>query len=225
MRRAYDGRDLPWKETAGPAGSATERTSITEYDPNGNLRREVRPAGVNELTKTPNTPDDGGPVTPTSEATRNATVSEYSPDNILTARHLPWDKQAAGAPGAGSAADVQNARRFRQDFNLEASGRGRVASIDAPYEWRQNPDGTLFKEGASRTAYTHYDTGWIRSASDPKVTHPDDPTQSYDHALDYEYSARGEQTAWRSDRGRTLTRDYAPNGVLLARTAEQAQTR
>gem|GEM_PF-6680547 len=43
---AYDGRDLPWRETVGEGDY--RRTTVSEYDPNGNLRRIVAPRGVSE---------------------------------------------------------------------------------------------------------------------------------------------------------------------------------
>jgi YD repeat-containing protein len=48
----FDGRDLPWSATLGST-SSDSRTTVTEYDQNGDLRRSVENAGVNPSTGLP----------------------------------------------------------------------------------------------------------------------------------------------------------------------------
>ena len=197
--RTFDGRDLPWAETTG--SGAHERTSVREFDPNGNLRREVNPAGVDPATKLPRVADAGdGAVPGTSTATKNATVREFSADNLLTSIHLPWGDR-----------DAADQRRYRQDFLLDT--RGRVQSIDAPYEWT--------KPGvkAARTSYTHFDSGWIKTNSDQDVIDPDTGAPVSDQMLSYDYDRRGLQTLWKSSTNRQMTRTYFPNGKLRERRA------
>ena len=197
--RTFDGRDLPWSETTG-AGEH-ERTRVREFDGNGNLRREVNPRGVDPTTKLPRTTDDGeGAVSRTSLATKHATVREFSADNLLTSIHLPWGER-----------DAQDRKRFRQDFLLDA--RGRVQSIDAPYDWTDSA------AKAGRTSYTHYDNGWIKTTSDQEVVDPDTGHRVYEQLLSYDYDRRGLQTLWRSSVNREMTRAYFPNGKLREREA------
>ena len=179
-----------------------ERTRVREFDGNGNLRREVNPRGVDPTTKLPRTTDDGeGAVSRTSLATKHATVREFSADNLLTSIHLPWGER-----------DAQDRKRFRQDFLLDA--RGRVQSIDAPYDWTDSA------AKAGRTSYTHYDNGWIKTTSDQEVVDPDTGHRVYEQLLSYDYDRRGLQGArWRSSVNREITRAYFPNGKLREREA------
>lgn len=129
----YDGRDLPWSETTG-AGSGQPRTTVTEFDGNGNLRREVRPLGVPEGDVLPATADDGGALTSNSEATKHATVMEYSADDLLLTRHLPWGER-----------DAKDCERYHQDFHRDA--RGWVTELDSISQ-----DGEARRRRATRTS-------------------------------------------------------------------------
>lgn len=190
MTRRFDGRDLLWAETTGSGSDS--RTTVTEYDPNGNLRRTVKPAGVDEDTRRPRFGDDG------ADATREAELREYSPDNLLTSVLMPWGMR-----------DEKDQKRYRQDFTLDE--RGHVESIDSPYP--------LGAAKAGRTSYTHFDTGWIRSQTDPALRDPDTSAPIYDQAMTYDYDRRGNQTLWRSDKGRKVTRAFYPSGMLERREA------
>ena len=197
--RTFDGRDLPWVQTTGTG--ADERTTVREFDANGNLRREVNPPGILASTKRPLEGDSGdGAVAVNSTATKHATVREYSADNLLTSVHLPWGDR-----------DAADQRRYRQDFLLDA--RGRVQSIDAPYDW-SDPNAK-----AARTSYAHYDTGWIQTSSDQKVTDPDTGQPVDGQMLTYDYDRRGLQTLWKSSTSREMQRIYFANGKLRERKA------
>ncbi len=198
--RAYDGRDLPWTETVGTGDHA--RTSVTEHDPNGNLRREVRPAGVDEdATPLPEHADSSDQTgSPTDDALSHSIVREYSADNQQTTVHLPIS-------GSGD-------ERYRQAFGYDA--RGRLDQADAPRTTAQ---------AISRTAYSHLDSGWISSSTDPTLV-PHNGKPQYDQRLAYEYDDAGNQTLWKSQKGsadrRVMTRSYYPNGLLHIRRAEAA---
>jgi len=129
-------------------------------------------------------------------------VREYSPADQLSTVHLPFGTR-----------DAEDAKRYRQDFTRDA--RGRVSSIDAPYEWT-NPSAKT-----SRTTYTHYETGWTKTQTDPKLVDPDTQAPVYDQTLTYAYDPRGNQTLWRSDQGREVRRRFAPNDTLSERSAEK----
>jgi RHS repeat-associated protein len=203
VRRRYDGRDLPWVETVGTGDDA--RTTVTEFDPNGNLRRVVQPEGISDATGLPATTDPGGAIDDrTSDnqrlATRNATVREYSAEGLLTSIHLPWGED-----------DDEDRRRYRED--IVRDGLGRIVAIDAPYAWA---DG---QRASVRTAYDHYDTGWIKTARDMRRTGPGESDFATDHVSTYAYDGRGLQTRWRQDGRREARRSYYPNGLLERRTA------
>ncbi len=68
--------------------------------------------------------------------------------------------------------DEKDQKRYRQDFTLDE--RGHVESIDSPYP--------LDAAKAGRTSYTHFDTGWIRSQTDPELRDPDTSAPIYDLA-------------------------------------------
>ncbi|HEX8103183.1 MAG TPA: RHS repeat-associated core domain-containing protein [Solirubrobacteraceae bacterium] len=230
--RTYDGRGLPWTETTG---TSRQRTTITEYDPIGNLRRVVNPEGV--LSGQPKTADAAPLTTSPSdqahrddpalrEATRNSTVFEYSEDNLLTSVHMPWDDQDTML-GAESGAG-QDRQRYRQDFALDA--RGRVKSIDAPYEWTlsthercaERPQTTENPGCTARTGYEYYETGWIRTSSDPVSVNPSSKRRGGGRRISYAYDRRGLQNRWEvyandGQRQRTITRAFFDNGLLRHR--------
>jgi RHS repeat-associated protein len=196
----YDGRDLPWKTTNGDPGSQSRRTTVTEFDANGNLRRTVKPSGV-DANGDPTTPDQQEGATVGSAATRHATVREYSPDDILTSIHLPWGTN-----------DTEDQRQYREDFSLD--NRGRVSCVDDIHE----EAGTA---ATTRTRYERYDTGWIKSVSDPQDANRGSACMAQTANINYRYDKRGLQTEWRTQRtmfGRLIKRDFYENGLLSQRT-------
>jgi RHS repeat-associated protein len=210
--RTYDGRDLPWKDTTGSGDD--QRTTVTEYDAYGDLRRSVNPAGVSsDGSNMPKHADVAQLVTPSSDsanpelktATEQASLFEYSPDGQLTTAYMPWGDK-----------DTKDGRRYRQDFHLDDLGR--VDGVSTPHEWDDGVDHT-------HTAYSHYDTGWVRTSTDY-------PTAQFgNEKVEYQYDGAGNQTRWcaepvsspgcGSDSRRIVTRDYFPSGDLKSRTAEQ----
>ena len=75
-RTTHDGRDLPWAQSTGTGPEA--RTSVTEFDGNANLRREVKPGGVEEATKLPLAADPGGSPSASSEAAKQDIASPFT---------------------------------------------------------------------------------------------------------------------------------------------------
>ncbi|MBA2764348.1 MAG: RHS repeat protein, partial [Thermoleophilaceae bacterium] len=147
---SYDGRDLLWKETVGEGDY--RRTTITEYDPNGNLRRTVNPIGVSDAGE-PAATDDGSDGWANAE---HASVNLYDADDQLTATLMPWGTEGDSSDPNGVGQASENSEHWRQDRRYDE--RGRLIAISSPYE-----DGAA---GERRfTTYTHYDTGWIRSNS------------------------------------------------------------
>jgi RHS repeat-associated protein len=192
--REFDGRDLPWTETVASNDGA--RTTTTEFDPNGNLRRTINPIGVGADAPTADSATQEG--APPGDAARNATVREFSADNLLTTEWLPR---------SGS-----NDPAWRRTFGYD--GRGRADKIVAPYH-----------DDASRTTqsvYTRFDTGWIKTASDQAHTTGDGYGQR--SLSTYDYDRRGHQTLWQSGTGRRVNRAYYPNGLLRERTARHSDT-
>ncbi len=191
--RTFDGRDLIWTETTGASGNGPDmlRTRVFEFDPNGLLRRVVRPAGVDPATRLPNFTYASDPeVTTGPDAAKNATVYEYgAPDPTLrTSTRLAWNTD-------------DGAKRYRQDFGYDALGR--LDKIDAPYDGAAGA-----APAAARTAYTYLDTGWPKTATDNWQT------------LTYDYDRRGLQTLWESNKGRKITRTYWPSGMPKSRLGE-----
>ena len=160
---SYDGRGLPWSTTIG-AGTAAERTTVQEFDPNGNLRRTVNPKGL-DASGIPLTEDPGyasgvgiGPEQSpadlaASNAALHATVAVYDSDDRLRTLHLPYPNHAPAAEVAGEDApaaykaadaddpnhvnhDALNERRYRQNFSYDP--RGRIEAITSPY-WSRPP--------------------------------------------------------------------------------------
>lgn len=204
-RQTYDGRDLRWATTTG-TGDA-ERTRVSEYDGAGNVRREVNPAGVGadglpehpdaDPAKQITDPSAAGDQSDVSvkEASHDATVHEYSPDNVETARHLAW----------GTRSD-EDGDRYRIDYDLTSDGLGHVRRITTPYKWAAG------ETGATADLYSYYDTGWTRSAQD-----------SGGDTVDYAYDEAGDQTVWRvgpeGSPTREVTRHFWPSGTLQKRVA------
>jgi RHS repeat-associated protein len=217
-RLSYDGRDLPYSMTTGTG--AHERTTITEFDPNGNLRRRITPRGVTRVDgrPLPAWPDTGEPRNATSQTSKHATVFEYDADNLLRAVHQPWGDTIPGDQWSD-----QNGRRYVQE--LDRDERGRIIRVtpshdpDDPYEAAQI--------GRRQTQYTHFQNGWIKTATDPD--HEGDGNATVNR-LRYRYDRRGHQIEWRFERQegtadpvlkREITRVFAPNRTLSTRGARR----
>lgn len=184
------GRDLPWTETTGSSDNGDDdrrRTKVTEYDPNGYLRRTVNPAGVDAGTGRPKfSYTSDAQVTSDPDAAKDATVYEYANNDpsLRTSKRLAWGDRGG-----------QDSKRYRQDFGYD--DRGRIETIDPPHEGTPNPDG--------RTTYSYFEPGWVKSAKDKYQT------------ISYDYDGRGDQKLWESDGGRKMTRSYWPSGKLRTR--------
>ena len=221
----YDGRDLLWANSTddGLGTSTSARTTVTEYDANGNLRRTVNAKGVG-ATGLPTTSDDGeSAVTPGSTANLNATVREYDANGLLTNVDQP---KGANAPTGN------DDHLFRTDFGY--TNAGFITSVSLPYDATVIP-----AETPLTTTYVHYENGWIRSASDPSHvpaappgTPPGTPPTATVQTLAYAYDHRGHQTSWTRDAkptdstppsepSRTIARTFATDGVLLTRSANK----
>jgi RHS repeat-associated protein len=207
--RTFDGRDLPWTETAndGRDTATSARTTLTEYDANGNLRRTVNPSGYSSTIPA----DDGeSPVGTTSSANRDATVREYDTNDLLT--HVDQPK---GAPSATSNDD----HLFRTDYTY--TNAGFIQTVSLPHD-------VTAPEPALSTTYIHNDNGWIASSSDP--VHLTADSTAAIQKLTYAYDRRGNQTSWVRDArresngtivepSRSISRTFSADGVLTERTA------
>ena len=240
----YDGRDLPWKETkfgdvAGEDGGNDSRTTITEYDPLGNLRREIHPRANGSYAVDPGVDfTRGGQGAVDGEAaTKNATVYEYSPDDIRTAIHLPWDEEDREADNDDPDTDPELSR-YRQDFDLDPVGR--VERIVPTRDWTE--PGSKNDPEAKPTTYEYYSNGWISKSAentDPDATprnRPErpndagnrDPDIAAEQTTSYDYDARGYQTSWESvskldgeTETREVSRTYYPSGQLESRVGSR----
>ena len=201
----YDGRDLPWARTRGTG--ANKRTTITEFDAYGQVRREINPAGVDDSGTRPvaRWGDDanGQQAGASAQANHYATVRSYDSDGLLTDVDFPWGANlSVGGPDPGTT-------RYRQ--HVQRDGRGRVQWIDPAFPVGDDP-------AKRRTEYTYFDTDWVKTSKDPSVAAATDP---YDQTLTYEYDPRGLQTKWiSSKRARVVTREFWPNGRLKRRIAD-----
>ena len=226
--RVYDGRGLPWKETIGTDDGngdtgGDRRTTVREFDANGNLRRVVNPKGVG-ADGNPNNLDDGtsGANPDTSDnirrASEHATVRVYDDDNLLTHEYLPWGNKTIDRP-EGTPDDEQDKQRYKQRFDRDS--RGRVRNLFAAH-----PVGG---EQAPQVSYTYFDTDWVASSSDQQVEDPDSGRVIYSQLVRYDYDERGVQSLWRTknadedSRGREVRRRFYPNGTLRSREAEKVK--
>lgn len=211
ITRTFDGRDLPWTvSTNDGLGNPTKRTTVTEFDANGDLRRTVNPAGVgsNDL---PNSSDDGeGALSITSPANRDATVREYDENGLMLHVDLP-----KGPTTSGSNDD----HLFRSDYTYTPVGF--IDTISLPHDITTG-------EPAVLTAYGHLRNGWLRSASDPAhvAAGSQAPVQQ---VLRYTYDNRGDQTSWTRDAQngepvRIITRTFATDGTLSSRIATKGSS-
>ena len=211
--RTYDGRDMPWTDTNGSGANA--RTTVKEFDGNGDLRREVNPAGVDPATSLPKHADTAPLVPPTDAsgdtalktATEQASLYDYSPDGQLTTRYMPWGDK-----------DARDGLRYRQDYAFDTLGR--VQSVSSPHDVGDTADHT-------HTTYSYYDNDWIRTSTDK-------PENLFgNEKAEYQYDRTGNQTKWCAEptgasgcndasTRRIVTRAYYPSGDLKSRTAESS---
>lgn len=199
--QTFDGRDALKSTTAGALSSGHDDRTTTayEYDQIGNLRRVVDPKGL--AGGEPTLPDNGD-STPTSDATKNATVFVTDADNMAIDRWLPWDDDDRPAP-------ADPPRKLRQHF--ERDGFGRVERIDAPHT-------TSDDSNTTRVKYEYFDNGWISHATDAYWDTGDNAWHDRPSAS-YEYDLRGNQTEWTISGATDVTREYWPNGLLGRRHA------
>ncbi|MCP9491792.1 MAG: hypothetical protein MSC31_18245, partial [Solirubrobacteraceae bacterium MAG38_C4-C5] len=190
----HDARGLAWRTTRSGEAIEKPRVSITEYDANGNVRREVNPVGVNQDSALPIAPDDGSETAANLEAaSRDATVRTYDADDLQVSERLAW-RDSEG----------RSDERWMREWSRD--GQGWVTSIGLPRE--------VGGESVGTQRYDHNAAGWITSSTD-------------DAGIDttYSYNRQGQQERWRSehanenDRGRDLTFEYWPNGLLARRSA------
>ena len=223
----HDGRGLPWRTTVRRASASVgeksqRRVSINEHDANGNLRREVRPAGVDQDTRLPRAVDSGSDASANLEtASRGATVHVYSADDLKIRERLPWDAKRDQSANVVDDSDGRYERRFERADNSD--GRiGRLTGVTMPY--------AVGADTVLRTTYEYNDAGWITKTSDtkrvPRIGAPDDQTTAFTYA----YDEQGNQLRWRSknysrnDRGRELRFDWWPNGQMQRRSAVKPLT-
>ncbi len=204
----YDGRDMPWATTT--SGDKT-RTQLTEFDQNGNPRRSLTPSGVDGDTKRASITDTGGPVDARSDAAKNATVREYTPDNVLQKTWLPW-----GDDNPSDLKNPSNSTRFHQDFGID--NLGRTTTVGTPTDAAQ--------ADSNPTRYGYYENGWIKTSTDPSIAASGD---DYRHTVSYSYDHRGNQTRWDStgsdaQAARHITRGFYPDGLLQSRAASAPNT-
>jgi RHS repeat-associated protein len=205
--RTYDGRGLPHTESMFEGepdpGQRGRWIKVTEYDPNGNLRRTIGKSGLYEIEtgrwEPYGDPDNNLAVEPDVEATQRATVNVYNADNLIISQWRPTDS-STGRP--------QDEKRYHQDYNR--NGRGHIESIDAAREGTSR---------VTRTQYAHYDNGWIEYSTDKYST--SDSNDQFNNAahFEYTYDGRGNQLSWLTDM-REVTRSFYPNGLLRTKTAE-----
>lgn len=199
----HDGRGLPWRTTvSGGSGTAAKsESSIVEHDPNGNLRRSINPAGLNQ-DRLPVRVDNGTNDDATlATASEDATVRTYTEDDLVSRELMPWK-------GSGDT-------RYERRWEREAS-QGWVTGIKSPFR--------VGAETVFRTTYAHNDAGWVTSASDETRAERTDE-EKLRSAFRYSYDQRGAQIRWRSehagqdDRGRDLRWTHWPNGLVRKRSA------
>ncbi|MCW2986565.1 MAG: repeat protein, partial [Conexibacter sp.] len=218
----YDGRGLRNRTTQGHAASGGfstagtgPRTTLTEYDANGNLRRFVDPSGVTmsgtgaSQSWTPTNPDvigDNLTSTASNDAV-HATVYDY------TDRTNSYSAGESGEPTAiyqprASTSDPVLAEKV--DFDPLAQTRT-IWTID-----NVNASSPF----SVHTSYDRLPNGWISSSQDfaTATTQINSNTYNYDQA--------GSQLSWKLDPDVTVTtnkiskidREYWPNGAMKTRT-------
>jgi RHS repeat-associated protein len=214
-RTVFDGRGMPWKSTVG-TGDDDERTSIVEYDPNGNLRRIVNPRGVNQATDNAHRSEEDG----IGPATENATLLRYDAHDLLMAERMPWNSD--------------DQRRFRRLFlrgdGVESTDNRlrRLISIVSPHTVdSDDADDEEVEDRVTRVSFRYWDTDWIRSISDKKLVDLDSNKAVESRLIENDYDRRGAQVEWKtkhhkeSEAGRHITRAFWPSGELRSRTAKK----
>jgi RHS repeat-associated protein len=207
----FDGRGFLWKTTSGTGNAA--RTRIVEYDPNGNLRRLVNPLGVdaNGNARVNDTGEDENQNL--VNASKNATVFRYGNNDLLLARRMPWNSDT-----------TENQRKYRTLFQRN-DPLARVTSILSAHE--VTDEGQPDDNKVPRTSYSYYDTDWIASISDQKLSDPESEVIFENRLIDFDYDKRGAQIEWKSKNagedsaGRHIVREFWPNGTMQTRTAEK----
>ena len=212
----YDGRGLPWKTSRGTGGDRLR--SVVEYDAGGNLRRSVRPRGVDQATGVPLTADSGADTHANLvAASKNATVSRYDEHDLLVSQRVPWNDD--------------DTRIFRREFQRTDSDPNtddrlrRIRSILSPHE--VTDEGQLADEKVARTSYRYFAGGWIEAVSDEKLVDPASNQRLESRLIEFDYDKRGAQTEWRSKHagesaaGRHIVRTFWPSGAMRSRTAKK----
>jgi RHS repeat-associated protein len=216
----YDGRGLRTRVTRGRASGAgfatsstSPKTTLTEFDANGNVRREIDPSGVD-------TAGSGASQTFTAHHTDSlsADLTATGSTNAIHARVYDY----AGVSGdAGVASRIYQPRQDTSDKVLaeridhDALARPSVIWVvddvngSAPF--------------STHTSYTRQRGGWISESRDfsSATVQQNDST--------YDYDQQGNQLSWRLDPKPAetdptkktiakITRDYWPSGQMLRRT-------
>jgi hypothetical protein len=178
------------------------RTTLKEYDPNGNLRRFVDPVGVGS-NGLPNVADQagsgGGSDADLADATWHATVRRYDEHDQVTEVWHPWGKSGGGLDSGSSdptgPSDPEKGgddRRLVQTYQRAAAGSplARVTSLILPHQ--------VSDDKASRTSYQYFANGWVKSKSEQRVTDPNSTAVVDDINVSYDYDQEGNQTRWRT---------------------------
>lgn len=216
----YNGRDLPWRTTTGAGSSAddqtNQRTTVTEYDGDGNLIRTVNPAGVGTNGLPYNSYDDsytssGTGTDTTGAANLDATIRVYNATNALTDIYFPWGCNLLANDDKTSCATsaVADTRRFKQHFTVNQSQLNQVTQITQTYDW------TDANAKQYPTSYTYYPNDWIKTEQDPTTDTGDTKSTSY------AYDPAGDQLTWTTN-GSTpgsssqvaTARTYWPSGQV-----------
>ncbi len=202
---SYDGRGLPWQETIGTGDD--RRTTVKEFDENGNLRRIVNPKGLGS-DREPSYDDTGvSSGDNLRDATEHATVRLFSADDLASEEFFPWGDR-----------DARDQRRFTQKWTRD--NRGRVQTHSSAYE--------VGAATAPQKSYTYFETDWVASVSDEEIHDPDPPNpRIYGQLFDYDYDKAGNQILWESENsdtaeGRKITRTFYPSGQLATRKGQRA---
>jgi len=210
-RTRYDGRGLPWLRRAG-AGS-TARTTITEFDGNRNLRRQVNPAGVDEngdefgderpkFADTRGKSDDTGGLDLDSTFNVDATLYAHDEDDLLTDTFLPRNT-----------ADNTSSGKVRYKQHTTYNERGWPTRVTGVYKWTTATATT--DDTRPATEYLYFATGWIRRSQDKPGA------DGSGQKIYYCYDLGGNQTSWATPSGsRSETRDYRPDGQMSQRRAQ-----
>jgi YD repeat-containing protein len=218
----YNGRDLLWRTTTGSVASgsgADQRTTVTEYDGDGNLRRTVNPAGV-DSTGMPFNTYDGGYTTDTSTATStaaaaanlDATIRVYTKTNALADIYEPWGcyLRAASDKTSCLASTAEDTRRFKMHYDVDQANLNRVTGItEAYYDWTAGQPAN-----PAKTTYTYLPNNWIS-----RVTGPSPTNGQLAESYNYTYDAAGDQTQWKPQLSNNttswnVTRTYWPSGQV-----------